>query len=91
MVIYFPIDCDTTFKADKLLCALTLMKSKDIADISKADKFFAIDSCTYETAVMMESEEPYLIHKGERIDINNVIDMSNGVYSALKEKSSNCH
>lgn len=85
----FPIDCDTTFKADKLLCALTLMKSKDIADISKADKFFAIDSCTYETAVMMESEEPYLIHKGERIDINNVIDMSNGVYSALKEKFSN--
>lgn len=38
---------------------------------------------------MMESEEPYLIHKGERIDINNVIDMSNGVYSALKEKFSN--
>lgn len=71
----------TPSSTDKILYSLLKLKSMPINDITQADKFFAIDSRFY-TQYLTK----FLNYKNSYMEVNTLLDLSNKVYSNLKEQ-----
>lgn len=74
------------FNAEKLLYTLLKLKTKQLDDITQADKFFAIDSRFFTTYLNEENLSCRLDDKLKLIFIDDLINASNKLYGNLKEQ-----
>lgn len=77
---------DVLFNAEKLLYTLLKLKTKQLDDITQADKFFAIDSRFFTTYLNEENLSCRLDDKLKLIFIDDLINASNKLYGNLKEQ-----
>ncbi|MCB6828731.1 hypothetical protein [Megamonas funiformis] len=77
---------DVLFNAEKLLYTLLKLKTKQLDDITQADKFFAIDSHFFTTYLNEENLSCRLDDKLKLIFIDDLINASNKLYGNLKEQ-----
>lgn len=77
---------DVLFNAEKLLYTLLKLKTKQLDDITQADKFFVIDSRFFTTYLNEENLSCRLDDKLKLIFIDDLINASNKLYGNLKEQ-----
>lgn len=77
---------DVLFNAEKLLYTLLKLKTKQLDDITQADKFFAIDSHFFTTYLNEENLSCKLDDNFKKIFIDDLINASNKLYGNLKEQ-----